>query len=299
MAGIIVGDQNPSAIATVVASRTLPRLKANTVAYACADVSYANEIATFGDTVNIPIPAEFTSSLLAEGGTINRQNPALGNAALILSQHREISWEHNDVNVAFATPDLHGTSLGQAMANFCEDVDEDLLSIYTSFSQTVGAFNNSLTEPIIDDAETTLFNQRAGVEGERHLIISGTGYGEVRQIAKFAEYQLSGRPDGTTRQNIMGTLKGFKVYRAQKLNITNSGVDDNGIALAPTALLVAVRPLGVTAKDGTIQVELSEDNLTIRMTMSYHHEVLGDLTTIDMLYGFVAGRTIHGIHVKH
>ena len=77
------------------------------------------------------------------------------------------------------------------------------------------------------------------------------------------------------------------------------GTQRHGIAMAPAALLPAVRPLGIKAKDGTVQVEMQEDGVAIRMTMSYHHEVLGEITTIDTLYGFVSGRTNHGVEVAH
>jgi hypothetical protein len=301
MAGIIVGTNNANAIATVVAARTLPRLKSNTVAYACSDPSYASEIARFGDTVNVPIPAEFTTNLIADGGTINRQNPSLGNAALVLDTHRELSFEHTDINKAFATPDLQNTSLGQAVANFCEDVDEDLLGIYSTLiagTPGVGTYNTSLTEAVVDSAETALFDERIPAEIEKHLIVTGTGYSSIRMIPRFSEHDLDKGAAGSTSAKLKGKIKDFNVYRAQKVNVTSS-TNRHGIAMCPTALLTAVRPLGVQAKDGTVQVEVNEDNLSIRLTMSYHHEVLGELSTLDLLYGYIAGRTNHGLEVKH
>jgi len=301
MAGIIIGTNNANAIATVVAARTLPRLKAQTVAYACSDPSYAPEIASFGDTVNVPIPAEFTTNLIADGGTINRQNPSLGNAALVLNKHRELSFEHTDINKALATPDLHATSLGQAIANFCEDVDEDLLGIYSSLTAGapgVGAYNTAPTEAVVDEAETELFDQRASADLPKYLIVTGTGYSQIRQIPRFTEHDLDKNAAGSTSAKLKGKIKDFNVFRAQKVNVTST-TNDHGIAMVPTALLTAVRPLGVTAKDGTVQVEVTEDNLSIRLTMSYHHEVLGELSTLDMLYGFVTGRPLHGMEFKH
>jgi hypothetical protein len=296
--GIITTGQNPNAIATIVAKRALTRLKAATVAYSIADPSYRDEIAEHGNTVNVAIPAEYVTNLIADGGTITRQQTSLGNAALTLNKHRELSFEITDRNSAVSRPDIKNTNLGQALANFAEDVDEDLLAIYAQFSTTdVGAYNTALTEPVIDSAETTLFDQRVPDGMRKSLVLTGTGYSAVRQIPRFTEADKigSGRP---IADGFVGRIKGCDVYRDQKVNVT-SGTDRHGMLLSPPALLVAVRPLGKKAMDGTIQVEVSEDNLTLRLTMSYHHETLGDLSTIDLLYGFVAGRTAFGVEVRH
>jgi hypothetical protein len=299
MAGIITGAQNANAIATIIAARTLPRLKANTVAYACSDPSYSSELAEHGKTVNVPIPAEYTTNLIADGGTINRQNPSLGNAALVLDTHRELSWEHTDINKALARPDLEGTTAAQAIANFCEDIDEDMLGIYASFTGTaVGTYNTALTEGVIDSAETGLFDERVSEELQKHLIVTGSGYSAIRQIPRFSEQNLDKSAGGSKSAKLKGTIKDFNVYRAQKVNVTSS-TNRHGLAMSPVALLTAVRPLGATANDGTVQVEVNEDNLSIRMTMSYHHETLGGLSTFDILYGYICGRTVHGIEVKH
>ena len=300
MAGIITTAQNANAIATIVAARALAPLRANTVAFQVSNQDYAADVARYGDTVNVPIPAEFSTNLMADGATITRQNPSLGNASLILSKHRELSFEHTDVNMAFATPDLQGTSLGQALANFAEDVDEDFLGIYAQFSTTdVGSYNTALTESVIDNAETTLFNNRVPASDRKSLIVSGGGYSALRQIPRFSEADKRPGADAAAGK-LMGRLKDFDVYRCQGVNITNTN-ETHGVAMGRNGLLTAIRPLGTMARmDGTIQVEVPDPSgISIRMTWSYHHETLGGLTTLDMLYGFVAGRTTHGVEVRH
>ena len=300
MAGLLDITRNPNAIATVVAARALAPLRNNTVAFQVSNQSYANEIRSFGDTVNVPIPAEFSTNLMADGGTITRQNPTLGNAALVLNKHREISMEITDVNSAFATPNLQNVNAGQALANFAEDVDADFLGIYAQFTTTdVGSYNPALTEAVIDSAETTLFNQRVPESDVKSLIVTGGGYSALRQIARFTEAEKRPGADAASSR-IMGQLKGFNVYRSQGVNITNTN-ESHGIAMGPNALLTAIRPLGTGARmDGTIQVEMWDSSgISIRMTWSYHHETLGGLTTLDMLYGFVSGRTTHGVEVRH
>lgn len=299
MAGITTATQNPNAIATVVAARTLPRLKAATVAYELADTTYEAELAKFGDTVNVPIPADYSSNLIADGGTVARQNPSLGNAALVLNRHREITFEHSDINVAFATPDLKRTAVGQAIANMAEDIDEDLLSIYGSLlaGNAVGTYNTTLTEAVLDTAETNLFNQRVSMSDGIGLVLTGTGYSAIRQIARLSEADKTGRPEGSA-DAFVGTIKGMRTYRAQKTNVTSS-TNRHGIAVHRSALLFAQRPLGVQASAGAVQTEMVEDTVSVRLTMSYDHAALGNLCTLDVLYGFVCGRASHGAEIKH
>jgi hypothetical protein len=297
--GIITGANNASAIATVVAAKALAPLRSETCAWGIATMDYEDEIKQFGSTVNIPIPAEFTTNLMADGGTVTRQANNLGNAALVLNKHRELTWEHTDINKALATPNLEGCSAGQAIANFAEDMDEDLLGIYASFTGTaVGAYNTALTEAVIDAAETGLFDARVPGGARKSLVVTGTGYSNLRLIPRFTENDKRGNGDAAS-DRLMGRLKGFDVYRAQKTNVTSS-TNRHGIAMGPAALLGAVRNLGTDAAAlGGVQVEMQEDGVTLRMTMSYDHPVLGRMTTIDTLYGFVCGRTAHGIEVKH
>lgn len=297
--GIITTGQNPNAIATIVARRTLARLKAATIAYSIADPSFKNELAQHGNTVNVPIPAEYTTNLMADGGTIVRQQTSLGNASLVLNKHRELSFHITDRNKAVTAPDLKQTSLGQAVANFAEDVDEDLLGIYASFSTTdVGAYNTALTEAVIDDGETTLFNQRVPRGSRISCVLTGTGYSAIRQVPRFTEADKIGT-GAPIADGFVGRLKGVDFYRDQMVNVTSS-TNRHGVMMAPPALLVATRPLGITPMGtGAIQVEVIEDNMSIRLTMSYHHETLGEICTLDLLYGFVSGRTNFGVEVRH
>jgi len=297
MAGPITGAQNPNMLATIAAARALAPLKNATVAWGVANMDYNSELAGFGKQVDIPIPAEFASNLIADGGTITRQNPALGNASLILNKHREVSWEHTDINKLLATPNLQGLSLGQAIANLAEDMDEDLLSVYSQFTTAdVGAYATSLTEAVIDSAETSLFNQRAS--GPKNLIVNGNGFSALRLIPRFSEADKRGGGDSAS-DSVMGMLKGFTVHRAQGVNLTG-GTDAHGVAMARTALLGAVRSMGTPGNgQGAIQVEMAEDGVSVRYTQSYHHEALGGLSTLDVLYGFVAGRVNHGVEVRH
>lgn len=297
--GIITGAQNPQAVATVVAARALAPLRSNTVAWAVATMDYQADLASFGSQVNVPIPAEFVTNLIADGGTVQRQNPSLGNASLVLNKHRELTWEHTDINKALATPNLENTSMGQAVANFAEAMDGDLLSIYAQFTTTdVGAYNTALTEAVVDAAETELFTQRVPENAKKCLILTGAGFSNLRQIPRFTETDKSPGADAASAR-FKGTIKGFDVYRAQQTNVTSS-TNRHGVAMGPAALLGAVRRLGTDANGmGGVQVEMQEDGVTIRVTMSYQHAQLGRMTTIDTLYGFVAGRTAHGVEVRH
>jgi hypothetical protein len=299
--GLITSAQNANAIATIVAKRALARLKAATIAYSISDPSYGAEVATHGNTVNVPIPAEYTTNLLADGGTVTRQQTSLGNAQIVLNKHRELTFAITDRNASITRPDLKSTNLGQAIANFAEAVDEDLLGIYASLTGTaVGAFNTPLTEAELDLGETRLFDTRVPDALRKSVVLTGNGYSVVRQIARFTEVDKIGRGERPIADGFVGRLKNMDFYRDQKTVVTSS-TQRHGVLLTPPALLTAVRPLPpiANATGSAIQVVVSEDNLSIRMTMSYNTETLADQTTLDLLYGFATGRANFGLEVKH
>ena len=66
--------RHPYHRASVVAARALAPLKNATVAWGVANMDYSPELSSFGSQVNVPIPAEFATNLIADGGTITRHS---------------------------------------------------------------------------------------------------------------------------------------------------------------------------------------------------------------------------------
>src|ERR1700730_15426346 len=95
-----------NAIVKLVAVDALPALMGNLVMGNLVNRDYEPTLAQAGDTVNIPIPPTLVANNIAEGGTVQTQNPSLGNAQIVLNTHAEATFQIPDVTKVLAVPDL-------------------------------------------------------------------------------------------------------------------------------------------------------------------------------------------------
>jgi hypothetical protein len=86
---IITSANLANAIVKLVAVDALPALVGNLVMGNLVNRDFEPTMAQAGDTVNVPIPPTLVANNLAQGGTVNAQNPSLGNAQIVLNTHAE------------------------------------------------------------------------------------------------------------------------------------------------------------------------------------------------------------------
>ena len=70
-----------NAIVKLVAADALPALMGNLVMGNLVNRDYEPTLAQAGDTVNVPIPPTLVANNIAEGGTVQTQNPESGQCA--------------------------------------------------------------------------------------------------------------------------------------------------------------------------------------------------------------------------
>ena len=91
-------------------------------------------LAHAGDTVNVPIPPVLVANNIAEGGTVNPQNPNLGNAQIVLNTHAEATFQIPDVTKALAFPELLEGLHAAGGGRDCVKVEHDFLNLYSQFT---------------------------------------------------------------------------------------------------------------------------------------------------------------------
>src|SRR6266508_6372591 len=148
-----------NAIVKLVAADALPALVGNLVMGNLVNRDYEPTLAQAGDTINVPIPPTMVANNIAEGGTVQTQNPSLGNAQIVLKTHAEATFQIPDVTKILAVPDLLKIYMQPAMVAIAERIETDLLGLYAGFTAntTVGTGGTTITEAVIDSAETALF----------------------------------------------------------------------------------------------------------------------------------------------
>src|ERR1700749_4011902 len=123
-----------SAIVKLVAVDALPALVSNLVLGNLVNRDYERTLARAGDTVNIPIPPTLVANNIAEGGTVQTQNPSLGNAQIVLNTHAEATFQIPDITKVLAVPDLLRVYMQPAVVAIAERIESDLLALYAGFT---------------------------------------------------------------------------------------------------------------------------------------------------------------------
>ncbi|GIU73353.1 MAG: P22 phage major capsid protein family protein [Bryobacteraceae bacterium] len=292
-----------NAIVKLVAVDALPALMGHLVMGNLVNRDFEPQLAQAGDTVNVPIPPTMVANNIAEGGTVQTQNPNVETAQIVLNTHAEATFQIPDVTKVIAVPDLLRLYMEPAMIALAEKVESDLLGLYSQFTANtpVGTGGTALTEAVVDAAETALFNAKVPQSEQKYLVVDGNAYSQLRQIPRFSEYQTAGEAglralvDGS-----IGRLKDFYVFRSQFVKKTGSSpVTTNNIAFARNAIGLAIRRLPKPLPGTGAIAEYAEvGNFGIRVVMSYQPNTLAQQFTVDILYGVGVLRNSHGVQVR-
>jgi hypothetical protein len=274
----------------LVAVDALPALMGNLVMGNLVNRDFEPTLAQAGDTVNVPIPPTLVANNIAEGGTVQTQNPNLGNAQIVLNTHAEATFQVPDVTKVLAVPDLMKLYMQPAMVALAEKIETDLLNLYASFTANtpVGTAGTALTEAVVDAAETALFQTKVPASEPKYLVVDAASYSALRQIPRFSEFDKAG--DAGMRALVDGTvgkIKDFFVLRSQFVAKTGSSpVTTHNLAFARSALGLVVRRLPQPLPGTGAIAEYAElGNFGMRVTLSYQPNTLAQQFTVDVLYG--------------
>jgi len=298
----ITSSNVANAIVKLVAVDALPALMGNLVMGNLVNRDFEPTLAQGGDTVNVPIPPTLVANNLSEGGTVQTQNPSLGNAQIVLNTHAEATFLVPDVTKVLAVPDLLKLYMQPAMVALAEKIETDLLNTYATFTSNapVGTAGSPITEAAIDAAETELFQAKMPASEPRYLIVDANTYAQLRQIERFSEYQTAGEAglralvDGT-----VGKIKDFFVLRSQFVAKTGSPVNTHNLAFGRSALGLVLRRLPQPLPGTGAIAEYAElGNFGMRVILSYQPNTLAQQFTVDVLYGVGVLRNQFGVQVN-
>ena len=292
-----------SAIVKLVAVDALPALVSNLVMGNLVNRDYEPTLAQAGDTVNVPIPPTLVANNIAEGGTVQTQNPNLGNAQIVLNTHAEATFQIPDVTKVLAVPDLLKLYMQPAVVALAERIESDILNLYSQFTANaaVGAAGMPITEATIDAAETALFAAKVPSTAAKYLVVDPATYSALRQIPRFSEYYTAG--DAGLRalvEGAVGKMKDFFIFRSQLVSKTGTGpVTTHNLAFARDAIGLVIRRLPQPLPGTGAIAEYAElGNFGLRVVMSYQPNTLAQQFTVDVLYGTAVLRNAFGVQVS-
>jgi hypothetical protein len=292
------------AILKLIGVKAMPALLANLVMGNLVNRDYEAQLGNTGDTVNIVIPPTMVANDINEGGSVQLQNPSLGNAQIVLNTHAEASFQIPDVTKVLAFPDLLSTYMQPAVNAVATKIETDLLSLWPLFTANaaLGA-TTAMDEARIDSAEKVLFDNFIPQNEPKFFVIASSSAAAMRQIPRFSEYQTTGEkdtmltaymPGGSPGQ--FGKIKDFFVFRSQLVplstNYKNIAFHRNAIGMAMRRLPAPLPGTGAIAE----YVELG--NFGFRLLLSYAPGTLASQVTVDALYGVAVIRNNHGVVVQ-
>jgi hypothetical protein len=278
-----------------VAADALPALVGNLVMGNLVNRDYEPTLAQAGDTVNVPIAPQLVANNLADvngtgNATVTPQNPSLGNAQIVLNTHAEATFQIPDVLKVLAVPDLLRVYMQPAVVAIAQKIESDLLNLYAGFSANapLGTAGTAITEAVLDQAETSLFQAMVPTGAPKFLIVDSNTYSAMRQIPRFSEFQNTG--DAGLRALVDGTIgkiKDFFVFRSQYVQKTGTTpINTHNLAFCRDAIGLVVRRLPQPLPGTGAIAEYAElGNFGMRVTMSYQPNTLSQQFTVDVLYG--------------
>ncbi len=215
----------------------------------------------------------------------------------MLNRHIEASFAIPDVTQVFTRPDLVKTFMDSAVKAVAEQMETDTLGVYgqLNYNASVGTANTALTEAVIDSGETNLFAAKVPQGTPLYTVVSGTAYGQLRQIGRFTEMQTIG-VGGVMNPILTGSLlqvKGTTVLRSQY--VSKVSTTTNNLMFARDAIALVIRTLPIVPPGmGALQSLATYGNFGMRVTMSYIPGQLEAQFTVDALYGVGVLRNNYG-----
>jgi hypothetical protein len=301
--GIITSTNVATAIVKLVAAEALPALMGNLVMGNLVNRDYEPVLANTGDTVNVPIPPTLVANNIAEGGTVQPQNPNLGNAQIVLNTHVEATFQIPDVTKCLAVPDLLKLYMQPAVIALAQRIEGDLLNLYPQFTsnQVLGTPGVAPTEALVDQAETTLFQAQVPSAMDKYLVVDSNAYSALRQIPRFSEFYTAGEAGLRALVNgTVGKMKDFYIFRSQFVPKTGTApVATHNLAFTRDAIGLVIRRLPKPLPGTGAVAEYAElGNFGLRVVMSYQPNTLAQQFTVDVLYGCAALRNGFAVQVE-
>lgn len=295
----ITSSNVAQAIVKLVAFDALPALEANLVMGRLVNRNYEASLAQTGDTVNVPIPGVMVANNIAEGGSVQTQNPSLGNAQIVLNRHMEATFQIPDVTKVLAFPNLLQQYMRPAIIAIATQIEQDLLNLYTNLTAitAVGTGAAGLgSEAVIDSAEKALFKALVPDAIQKYMVVSADAYSDLRQIGRFTEDRIAAGQGNAIATGTVGKLKSFQIFRSQLVpKVTGTTYN---MAFASDALALVTRQLPQPLPGtGAIAQYVNEGGFGLRVVMSYAPNTLAQQFTVDVLYGTAVLRNIFGLQV--
>jgi hypothetical protein len=286
-------------IPEIWAQEVLGHLRANMPIASRVNRDYSSQVATYGDTVNVPKPITLTAQNKPVSGTANL---TLDNVSVALN-----SWKSatpvliQDLALAQSRPNIIANLTRAGAISLATAVETDLASLYSSLTYNVGTYGTNVSASTIAAADKKLFDNLAPSDQERYAVLSSKDYAALLGDSNITNALNFGGAEAI-RAGQIPSLYGMNILRSQLVQTTvATPTQTHNLAFHRDAFAIVTRALPAPQNGtGALYAVVTDDEtqLTFRMLLQYDILQGGHYFDMDILYGVAVLRDELGVVVK-
>ena len=279
----------------------LGQLRKNLVLVKRVRRDFDKEVASYGKVVQVPTIGSLSANDKTGGSDVTVQDATSSSVSVTLNKHKEATFIIEDIDKALSRNDLLAAYSQSAVIALAEKVEDDLFSLYATFSQNVGTYATDATAAQVRLARKYLTDGKAP-RSDRTLILATKDVSALLAADSqfLAAYNNVGQ-NKNIEDGIISRYMGFDVMESQAVPLHDSN-QTSSLAFHKDAIALVCRPLesNIPAGMGAVASTVSDPDsgLSLRVVLSYNANRLGVQATVDILYGFAEMRDAFGIHFK-
>lgn len=258
-------------------------------------VDRSGELAAGGKSLYTPNLTEMSANSKTAATAVTLNAPTDTKITLTVDQWYEVSYAIEDKEAAqvkhsYYLQERYAKNAGYTMA---KKLEVALATLFSGFSQTVGASTTNLADSEIRQAIATLEGNGIDTTSDCAFFVTPSVFWrQIQNLDKFS-LAINSPVNDPTAKTPRATLYGIPVYVSNNIQYV-SGTTGRYNALAHRdAIHWATSPLGSGGSKGSSV----NGKYGVRVQSNYIPEYLSTLTTADLLYGVIENRDNAGVAI--
>lgn len=248
---------------------------------------YDSLVASRGDTIHIPNLSNLSANDKSANTEVTLQAVTETETTISIDSHKEASFLVEDIVKVQSNYDLMAEYTSKAGYAIAEQVDSDVLGLYTGFTNTdVGTYGSDVTNAVVLSAIEALDLANAPLE-DRAFVFDPRQKTAIAQIDQFVRADYLGNYEsekpaasGPQSRFMWGELWGIPAYYTNQVPTTaGSPTQYHNVLFHKEAMALALQQKP-------------------RVQSEYILEYLGTLVVCDVIYGVESLRGAFGIEIR-
>ena len=208
---------------TIITKESLVILENNLVAANRVNRKFENQFVKIGNSLTIRKPNRFT---VASGAALQVQNIAEPSVTITINQQKHVDFQFTSQDLTLVVEEFSERYLKPAMAGLANQVDFDVLTNFTAFSNYVGTPN---VNPVSFSSSVQLVGRRmddnAAPQDNRTLVLNPNGYWGLA-AGQTGLFVMPTAKDALIK-GYLATIGNYEVYMDQNIQAMSSGAAHN------------------------------------------------------------------------